>query len=190
MTLPSLWVQRAQLNPLPLHQAFSMHHPPTYLPLPRVLWSEGGRKFQRECPASQATVLRPNGFIERQRNSSTSPDGGTERHLFSGEGIKDRWRIQLWTGPFGTILWNSLETIWPYYHTKVYILASAMRLTSNGCIKCMNKDKAIWNMLRCYVLMLMWENCMSVQSLTKSSACPQGHRQDKASCDSLSTFSI
>ena len=51
----------------------------------------------------------------------------------SGESIKDRWRIQLQTGPFVTTLGSSWEMVWPHYHNTVYIIASDMRFTSNCC---------------------------------------------------------
>ena len=96
-------------------------------------------------------ILSPHGhsiqtewiFIENKGISSTSQNLRSEQHLCSGEGIKDRCRIQLQTGSFGTIWWNSWKRIRPHYHNAVYITASDMRFTSNCCIRWMSEDNTV-----------------------------------------------
>ena len=112
MTLPSF----GTTSPIPLSLS------PTH----RLLWSERGRKFLEEIISSWPQYRDRVNFFENKGISSTSQNLRSEQHLCYGEGIKDRWRIQLQTGPFGTIWWNSWETIRPHYHNAVYILASDM----------------------------------------------------------------
>ena len=157
MTLPSLGT--ASPSPSPT------------LPLPpstRLLWSERGRKFLRR-PCLMATQYKRQWiFIENKGISSTSQNLRSEQISCSRQGVKDRWRIQLRTGPFVTCWWGSWETVRPQCHNAVYIIASDMRFTSNCCIRWMSEYDTVYKIVWCDFGLFNEGISNSLLSLTKS----------------------